>query len=94
MSRKPGIANEWFEQYQSDVYKRETSYVLVRGHKIQPPRYYDKLHERAYPDHMENIKFNRQMAAHEHWRDHTPARLHVAETVQQRKTLSLARKLI
>lgn len=43
MSRKPGIANGWFQKYHSDVYPHDR--VVIRGGKVcKPPRYYDKLY--------------------------------------------------
>jgi hypothetical protein len=36
-----GIASEWFKKYKTDVYPHD--YVIVRGQKMKPPKYYDKL---------------------------------------------------
>jgi hypothetical protein len=41
MSRKPGIGYEWFQKYKADVYPHD--YVVINGHKVKPPRYYDSL---------------------------------------------------
>jgi hypothetical protein len=41
MSRKPGIGKTWLEKYKSDVYPHD--YVVINGHKVKPPRYYDNL---------------------------------------------------
>lgn len=40
MSLKPGIGAKWLEKYEKDVYPHD--YVIVRGVKMKPPRYYDK----------------------------------------------------
>ena len=42
MSRRPGIAREWFEKYKSDVFPND--FVVTRdGKKVKPPRYYENL---------------------------------------------------
>lgn len=51
MSRKPGIGSLWFKKFASDVYPRD--FVVIRGVKMRPPRYYDKLLESCgaqFPD--------------------------------------------
>lgn len=39
MSRKPGIGAEWIKKYKADVYPHD--YVVINGHKVKPPRFYD-----------------------------------------------------
>ena len=41
MSRKPGIGYQWLQKYKADVYPHD--YVVINGHKVKPPRYYDSL---------------------------------------------------
>ena len=48
MSRRPGIGSKWFDQYQSDVYPKD--FTTVRGKKIKPPKYYDRLLENVDPE--------------------------------------------
>lgn len=43
MSLKPGIGARWLEKYKTDVYPRD--YVVIRGVKTKPPKYYDRLFE-------------------------------------------------
>lgn len=42
MSRRPGVGGKWFDLYSSDVYNGH-DYVVVRGVKCRPPRYFDRL---------------------------------------------------
>lgn len=44
MSLKPGIAYGWISKFMSDVYPND--YVILKGKKRVPPRYYDKIYER------------------------------------------------
>lgn len=41
MSLKPGIGAKWLIKYKSDVYPND--YVILRGRKVKPPKYYDRL---------------------------------------------------
>lgn len=77
MSRKPGIGKEWIEKYKTDVYPHD--YVIVNGHKLKPPRYYDKLMEACDKYALEEIKAARQDGIH--YQDNTPARLKAREDV-------------
>ena len=55
MSRRPGIGKKWFDQYKTDVYPHD--YVVIKKHKIRPPRFYDnQLNEQE----LEKIKTKRQ----------------------------------
>lgn len=47
-SKRPAIGQKWFEKNWYDVYPRDEK--VVDGKKFQPPRYYDKLLERMFPD--------------------------------------------
>ena len=49
MSRRPGIAREWFEKFKSDVFPGDFV-VDKKGHKVKTPRYYEKLLSQLYPD--------------------------------------------
>lgn len=63
MSLKPGIGADWFKRYRSEVYPRD--FVVVRGMKLPPPRYYDKLLEKAddfESDYMEFVRFDKAKA--------------------------------
>jgi hypothetical protein len=57
MSRRPGIGKTWFEKYKSDVYPND--YVVLRGKKVRPPKYYDKLLEQDDSYALDDIKMAR-----------------------------------
>lgn len=48
MSARPAIGRRWIEKWLYDVYPRD--YVISRGHKTQPPRYYDDYLKSVNPD--------------------------------------------
>lgn len=49
MSNRPAIGKKWFHKFKTDVYPRD--FVVINGHQIKPPRYYDKLLENGYTLH-------------------------------------------
>lgn len=63
MSRKPGIARQYYEDHKEDIYKTEEIYIsdLNGSKKLRPPKYFDKLYDIDYPADFENIKNNRKL---------------------------------
>lgn len=64
MSRKPGIARQYYDDH-PDLYKKEFINVSTEkgGLKFRPPRYFDKLYDLEHPDEMEAIKDVRKKMA-------------------------------
>ena len=59
MSLKPGIGARWLEKYHTDVYPRD--YVVIRGVKTKPPKYYDKLFEQWDEGEFSEIVASREL---------------------------------
>ena len=57
MSRRPGIAFNWFKKFSSDVYPHDFTYI--RDRKVRPPKYYDRCYELVYPSDFKKIKQKR-----------------------------------
>lgn len=57
MSRSPGIGQKWFEKYKSDVYPSD--YIILRGKKMRPPKYYDIELDKSDPDLYKLVKERR-----------------------------------
>ena len=89
MSRRPGIAKEWFEQYASDVYPHD--FVVHKGRKVRTPRYYDRLLAQADPDLFGEVKRSRPEKAKRHKEDLTDERLAERKEVFERKIQTLKR---
>lgn len=79
MSLKRPIGKSWISKYSQDVYPHD--YVLSRGHKAKPPRYYDKFMEKHFPDVIEEIKVQREFQASLRAEDNTPERLSVKREI-------------
>ena len=95
MSLKPGIGARWLEKYQTDVYPRD--YVVVRGVKVKPPKYYDTLFEREDPGEFSEIVARRefdmdQLCKHDHL-EFWPDRMFVKEQVTLARSSQLKREL-
>lgn len=79
MSLKPGIGRPWLDKYVSDVFPRD--YVIVKGQKCKPPKYYDRVFDKSNPDDFEWIQIQRELDSINRQSDNTYARLAVKETV-------------
>lgn len=92
MSTKPGIGQKMYEKFSTDIYHKKTSYVILKGKKTKPPRYYDKLHTRAAPEHMATIKRQRIIDNALRRAAHTQERLIAEEKIVTAATQSLKQK--
>lgn len=91
MSLKPGIGYEWYKQYTSDVYPHD--YVVVRGKKVKPPKYYDKKYKIDNPYEFDEVLYIREKSAKLNHADNTLERLAVKEQVAKAKLQKLKRNL-
>lgn len=91
MSRRPGIAADWFDDYADDVYPSD--FITVRGKKMRPPKFYDRLMEQTRPYEMEDIKTSRKEAAKIRSEDNSPERLKTREKAKALTLKKLPRKL-
>lgn len=77
MSLKPGIGGHWFRQFRGDVFEHD--YVVVRGNKMKPPKYYDRLLKEADAFESEYVGYMRGVKAEAVAIDNTAERLAVRE---------------
>lgn len=89
MSLKPGIGQGFLAKYRSDVYPHD--FVVSRGFKAKPPRYYDKQLRRADPEALEQVKCAREVQGLTRWKDNTDRRLADREVVQTARAQFLRR---
>ena len=91
MSLKPGIGAEWINRYKSDVYPHD--YVIIRGKKVKPPKFYDKKYAKENPYEWDEILYKREISAKLRHEDNTLERLAVKEQVTKAKLQKLKRNL-
>ena len=92
MSLKPGIGTTWLKKYQTDVYPHD--YVIIRGKKMKPPKFYDKIYNKENPYEYDELLYKREINAKLNNEDNTQERLLVKEIVQNAKLQKLKRNLI
>lgn len=83
MSRKPGIAHDWFQRWQNDVFPSDE--ITHKGRTLRTPTYYDKLFDQIDPRKLKEVKEQRLERARRDHVNQTPERLAVREKVQEAK---------
>lgn len=91
MSRRPGIGAAWLEQYEADAYPQGK--VVMNGHEVNAPRYYDKKWAEKEPDQWEKLQYERYKEGMKYVKERTDERLKVQEQVQAARTKTLKREL-
>lgn len=89
MSRRPGIGKGWFDKFNKDVFPDD--FVVLRGKKLKPPKYYSTQYEIAYPSDYENVKTQRTIAGKANAANNTSDRLSVRKFIQEAKLKLLKR---
>jgi len=89
MSRNPGIAAEWFNQFHSDVYPAD-AVTMESGVKCLPPKFYDYQLEKRDPDLLATLKKKRVEKAKADI-NNTPERLAARREILQRRLARLKR---
>ncbi len=87
MSRRPGIAKSWYEQYKEDVYPKD--FVTVGGKKFKPPKYYDEIYDSEYPEEMKKVKIKRVAAKKERADDDSIVRSIVKLRVKEKNIVDI-----
>lgn len=91
MSRRPGLGKTWLDKYHLDVFPHGK--VVLAGHQINAPRYYDNYFKAIDELGHETLKDLRRKEALAQTEHHTDERLLVQETVAKAKTRSLKRTI-
>lgn len=91
MSRRPGIASGWYDRFKGDCYPSD--FIVHRGFKVKPPKYYDRLFEAEFPSDFAKIKRDRKVASKLHLDNQTPDRLLVREEVTHARISKLVRNI-
>jgi hypothetical protein len=92
MSRRPGIAHDWFMEFKDDL--KKDFITINKGEKVEkfkPPKYYDGLFEIHEPDHLANVKAKRKAHA-KNDPDNSLERLAAKEAVKKAQVKMLIRE--
>lgn len=90
MSRRPGIAHDWIQEFSTDVYPGDRC-VVRPGFVARPPKYYDKIFDLTNHEVFSKIKNRRILKAKES-EDNCLSRLAAREGVQKARMEKLVRK--
>jgi len=93
MSRRPGIAAGWYEKNKTGVYVDDSDFIIMRGRKMKPPRFYDSRLKVESEETYNFIKRARRAMAILHSDDNTDERLVVKEKVKRQQISRLTREL-
>lgn len=91
MSLNPAIAINWYAKFNSDVFPSDE--VVMRGKAMRPPRFYDTLYGRDFPDALKLLKESRVRAAAEFADNNTVERLNVRRVVKEAQLQFLKREI-
>jgi len=91
MSRRPGIGKNWFDLYHKRTYAWDN--IIMNGHEVRPPKYYDSQFEILSPQEFSRIKDLRVTNSIKYADNNTPERLLVRENLQKRRLNFLPRNL-
>lgn len=56
MSLATAIAKQWLSKNHGDIYNAEKDFLVLRGQKLKPPKYFDKIYDTINPAKMAKIK--------------------------------------
>lgn len=91
MSRRPGIAKDWYEKYKNDIFPSDEVPVPGRGVFKKVPRYYEEQLRSSDPEQLEEIKRLRKVFRDSHVDEYSSQRLMQKYNVQKAKMKSLTR---
>jgi len=83
MSLKPGIGSTWWDKYKKDCYPSD--FLIYRGTKCKPPKYYETKLEEENETLYKQIKFSRAKEAKENWQNSTSGRLAARNKIAEKK---------
>lgn len=91
MSRRPGIAADWYKQYQSDCFPKD--FITHEGAKFKVPKFYGRLLEESHEEYYRSIKDKRVKEAKKRHKDNTPERLEVRKKCKELQLRKLEREI-
>ena len=92
MSRRPGIAHEWFLRYKNDIFPNDKC-VIRDGLVVRPPRYYDKIFDEIDPIAFKDVLTVRKLKALKTDQTVDYIRLGVKEKCKNKQLESLIRPI-
>lgn len=60
MSLSTAIAKQWLSRNHGDIYNADKDFLVLRGQKLKPPKYFDRLYDTIDPKRLQRIKEKRK----------------------------------
>lgn len=60
MSLATAIAKQWLSKNHGDIYNADKDFLVLRGKKLKPPKYFDNIYDTIDPERLARIKEKRQ----------------------------------
>lgn len=57
---KGGLGRVWLLQHNSDIYNNDKDFLVLRGKKLRPPKYFDQVFDTIDPEKMKRVKEKRK----------------------------------
>lgn len=89
MSNRPGLGQRWIKEFYLDFYPH--NYILHKGRRLKPPKYYDKWMEANQPEIMEGVKCKKQQQAKHRALTVTQKQLMAEEAIKLKQVEKLER---
>lgn len=83
MSLRDAIAKRWHQRFHKDIYNGDKDYIVLRGKKLRPAKYYDTLYDIINPDHLKKLKEIRKQKN----KDTTPEELRARAEIAHARTI-------
>jgi len=83
MSLKPAIGAQWYDKFSEEVFPSD--FVVLRGRKLKPPKYYANKLEKEDPELLRKVKARRLRQSKKQAANNTPDRLRVRQEIQESK---------
>jgi len=77
MSRRPGIASTWYEEFKNDIHPED--FISIKGKKLPVPKYYNKKYKAEDPEGYLQLRKRQLKIAKETAHNRTSKRLKVIE---------------
>lgn len=90
MSRNPGIGKDWITAFKSDAYPSD--FIVIRGKKMKPAKYYDRVIEEIDNDLYLKVKAKRKREQSNKTLE-SPYQLYISEECLKSRIKSLKRTL-
>lgn len=86
MSLRDAIGKHWHQRHHKDLYANDKDYLVMRGKKLKPAKYYDTLYDLINPEHMKQIKESRKQNSEKYTAEQLRAREEITRARMISKT--------